>query len=157
MVNGVAQVNVFGSQKYAVRIGLDPRKLANLKIGLDEVEQSLGAWNVNLPTGGLEGKNQAFTIQVSGQLYNAKAFQDVVIAYREAGPGTLARRSLRSRTASRTTRLRPGSTPKKKTARGHHSGHTSGSPAPTPSRWSTTSNSCSPSCTGSCPVGSASI
>ena len=86
MVNGVAQVNVYGSQKYAVRIGLDPRKLANLKIGLDEVEQSLGAWNVNLPTGGLEGKNQAFTIQVSGQLYNAKAFQDVVIAYREQAP-----------------------------------------------------------------------
>ncbi len=86
MVNGVAQVNVYGSQKYAVRIGLDPHQLASRRIGLDEVEQALGSWNVNLPTGGLQGKNQAFTIQVGGQLYNAAQFQQLVVAYRDGAP-----------------------------------------------------------------------
>ena len=90
MVSGVAQVNVYGSQKYAVRVGLDPRKLASLKIGLDEVEQVLGAWNVNLPTGGLEGENQSFTILVSGQLYNAEAFRQLVVAYRGGAPVRLS-------------------------------------------------------------------
>ncbi len=90
MVSGVAQVNVYGSQKYAVRVGLDPRKLASLKIGLDEVEQVLGQWNVNLPTGGLEGESQSYTIQVSGQLYNAEAFRQLVVAYRNGAPVRLA-------------------------------------------------------------------
>lgn len=90
MVSGVAQVNVYGSQKYAVRVGLDPRKLASLRIGLDEVEQVLGAWNVNLPTGGLEGESQSFTILVSGQLYNAEAFRQLVVAYRGGAPVRLS-------------------------------------------------------------------
>ena len=86
MVNGVAQVNVYGSQKYAVRVGLDPHQLASRRIGLDEVEQALGSGNVNLPTGGLQGKNQAFTIQVGGQLYNAAQFKQLVVAYRNGAP-----------------------------------------------------------------------
>ncbi len=90
MVSGVAQVNVYGSQKYAVRVGLNPRKLASLKIGIDEVEQVLGAWNVNLPTGGLEGESQSFTILVSGQLYNAEAFRQLVVAYRGGAPVRLS-------------------------------------------------------------------
>ena len=90
MVSGVAQVNVYGSQKYAVRVGLYPRKLASLKIGLDEVEQVLGEWNVNLPTGGLQGESQSYTIQVSGQLYNAAAFRKLVVAYRGGAPVRLS-------------------------------------------------------------------
>ena len=90
MVNGVAQVNVYGSQKYAVRIGLDPYKLASLKIGLDDVEQVLGEWNVNLPTGGLQGESQSFTILVNGQLYNAEAFRSLVVAFREGTPVRLS-------------------------------------------------------------------
>ena len=86
MVNGVAQVNVYGSQKYAVRVGLDPQKLASLHIGLDEVEAALGSGNVNLPTGGLDGANQAFTIQVNGQLYNAAAFKKLIVVYRDGAP-----------------------------------------------------------------------
>jgi len=58
MINGVAQVQVFGSQKYAVRVRLDPRALATRKIGLDEVGTALGNGNVNIPTGTLDGKNQ---------------------------------------------------------------------------------------------------
>ena len=90
MVSGVAQVNVYGSQKYAVRVGLDPLKLASLKIGLDEIEQALGAWNVNLPTGGLQGESQSFTILVSGQLYNAEAFRQLVVASRGGAPVRLS-------------------------------------------------------------------
>ncbi len=90
MVSGVAQVNVYGSQKYAVRVGLDPRKLASLKIGLDEIEQALGEWNVNLPTGGLQGESQSYTILVSGQLYNAEAFRQLVVASRGGAPVRLS-------------------------------------------------------------------
>src|SRR5512139_3788018 len=67
MINGVAQVSVFGSQKYAVRVQLDPTALANRKIGIDEVSAALARSNVNLPTGGLQGERQAFTIQATGQ------------------------------------------------------------------------------------------
>ncbi len=56
MISGVAQVMVYGSQKYAVRVDLDPRLLASRSIGLDEVAAALASWNVNLPTGGLQGK-----------------------------------------------------------------------------------------------------
>ena len=71
MISGVAQVQVFGSQKYAVRAQLDPRALASRKIGIDEVGNALALGNVNLPTGTLQGDKQAFTIQATGQLYNA--------------------------------------------------------------------------------------
>jgi HAE1 family hydrophobic/amphiphilic exporter-1 len=90
MVNGVAQVQVFGSQKFAVRVQLDPKALASRKIGLDEVAASLGNWNVNLPTGGLQGAKQAFTIQASGQLYNANDFKPLVVAYRGGAPVRLS-------------------------------------------------------------------
>jgi HAE1 family hydrophobic/amphiphilic exporter-1 len=86
MINGVAQVQVFGSQKYAVRVQLDPKALTSRKIGLDEVASALDKWNVNLPTGGLQGAKQAFTIQASGQLYDADAFKPLVVAYRGGAP-----------------------------------------------------------------------
>ncbi len=86
MVNGVAQVLVYGSQKYAVRVQLDPRALASRKIGIDEVAAALDKWNVNLPTGGLQGASQAFTIQATGQLYDADAFKPLIVAYRGGAP-----------------------------------------------------------------------
>jgi len=86
MINGVAQVQVFGSQKYAVRVQLDPRALTSRKIGLDEVAAALDKWNVNLPTGGLQGARQAFTIQASGQLFDAEAFKPLIVAYRGGAP-----------------------------------------------------------------------
>src|SRR3989441_12968681 len=60
MVNGVAQVFVFGPQTYAVRVQLDPNALASRGIGIDEVEQAVQKGNVNLPTGTLQGKSQSF-------------------------------------------------------------------------------------------------
>jgi len=90
MVNGVAQVLVYGSQKYAVRVQLDPKALASRKIGIDEVAAALDKWNVNLPTGGLQGAKQAFTIQATGQLYNATAFKPLIVAYRGGAPVRLS-------------------------------------------------------------------
>ncbi|RJQ49654.1 MAG: efflux RND transporter permease subunit [Nitrospiraceae bacterium] len=82
MIKGVAQVLIYGPQKYAVRVQLDPGVLANRKIGIDEIAVALARWNVNLPAGGLQGDRQAFTIQASGQLYNAEAFKPMIVAYR---------------------------------------------------------------------------
>jgi HAE1 family hydrophobic/amphiphilic exporter-1 len=86
IIKGVAQVLVYGSQKYAVRVQLDPRALAIRKIGTDEVASALARWNVNLPTGGLQGDRQAFTIQATGQLYNAEAFKPLIVTYRNDSP-----------------------------------------------------------------------
>src|SRR6185369_473615 len=77
---------VFGSQKYAVRVKLDPSALASRKIGIDEVGSALTRWNVNIPTGQLDGKSQSFTIQATGQLYNAAAYRPMVVAYRNGSP-----------------------------------------------------------------------
>ena len=54
-ISGVAQVTIFGSQKYAVRVQVDPRALAARGIGLDEGEQAIARVNVNKPTGTLYG------------------------------------------------------------------------------------------------------
>jgi HAE1 family hydrophobic/amphiphilic exporter-1 len=86
MISGVAQVQVFGSQKYAVRAQLDPRALANRKIGIDDVGNALALGNVNLPTGILEGQKQAFTIQATGQLYHAEDYRPLIVAYRNGSP-----------------------------------------------------------------------
>lgn len=86
MISGVAQVQVFGSQKYAVRVRLDPQALANRKIGIDEVSSALARSNVNLPTGGLQGDKQAFTIQATGQLFNAEVYKPIIVAYRNGSP-----------------------------------------------------------------------
>jgi len=86
MVNGVAQVSVFGSQQYAVRIQVDPNKLAAYNLGIDQVEQAVEAGNVNQPLGTLYGRHQAFTVQASGQLKNAAAFRPMIVAYRNGNP-----------------------------------------------------------------------
>ena len=68
MVSGVASVQVFGAQKYAVRVQVDPDELAAHGIGIDEVQHAIQASNTNLPTGRLDGDKQAFTIQSNGRL-----------------------------------------------------------------------------------------
>src|SRR5436309_395871 len=86
MVSGVAQVQVFGAQKYAVRAQLDPRKLAIHQIGLDEVESAITNANVNLPTGTLYGHSTAYTVQATGQLLNAAQYRPLIVAYRNGSP-----------------------------------------------------------------------
>jgi hydrophobic/amphiphilic exporter-1 (mainly G- bacteria), HAE1 family len=86
MVSGVAQVSVFGAQKYAVHAKLDPKALASRQIGIDEVENAIQNGNVNLPTGILYGTHQAFTIQANGQLTKASEYGPLVVAYRNGAP-----------------------------------------------------------------------
>src|SRR5438094_3168705 len=85
-ISGVAQVLVFGAQKFAVRVQVDPNALATRGIGIDEVEQAVAAANVNLPTGTLYGAHQAVTLQATGQLNDAEAYRPVIVAYRNGSP-----------------------------------------------------------------------
>ncbi|MBD5607236.1 MAG: efflux RND transporter permease subunit, partial [Desulfovibrio sp.] len=86
MISGVAQVVVYGQKKYAVRVQLDPDALATRGLGIDEVADAVAAANSMLPTGSLEGPRQASAIKSSGQLFNAKAFEDIIVAYRDGAP-----------------------------------------------------------------------
>ena len=86
MVDGVAQVQVYGAQKYAVRIQLDPRKLVNRGIGIDEVSRAIEEGNVNQPTGTLYGNKQAFVIDVNGQLTEAKLYRQLIVTYQNGSP-----------------------------------------------------------------------
>jgi hydrophobic/amphiphilic exporter-1 (mainly G- bacteria), HAE1 family len=86
MVSGVAQVQVMGAQKYAVRVKLDPNALATRGIGIDEAQQAVQKANVNLPTGTLYGPDKAFTVQATGQLTTAEAYRPIIVAYRNGSP-----------------------------------------------------------------------
>ena len=89
-VSGVAQVQVYGPQKYAVRVQLDPSQLASRGIGIDEVSAAVQKANVNLPTGVLFGPLTSFTVQASGQLTEAAAYRPVIVAYRDGSPVRLS-------------------------------------------------------------------
>src|SRR5664279_1056379 len=82
MVDGVAQVQVYGSAKYAVRVQVDPNELATRQIGLNEIDDALRNWNVNIPTGTLYGPNQAYNIQANGQLMRAADYRPLIVAYK---------------------------------------------------------------------------
>ncbi|MBV9507762.1 MAG: efflux RND transporter permease subunit, partial [Acidobacteriia bacterium] len=83
---GVAQVNVFGQAKYAVRAQLDPNLLASRNISIDEVNDALTKHNVNLPTGILWGQHWAYTVEANGQLNTAEAYRPLIVAYRNGSP-----------------------------------------------------------------------
>jgi hydrophobic/amphiphilic exporter-1 (mainly G- bacteria), HAE1 family len=85
-INGVAQVNVFGQAKYAVRVQLDPGLLTARNISIDEIADALGKHNVNLPTGILWGPHWAYTVQANGQLGTAAAYRPMIVAYRKGSP-----------------------------------------------------------------------
>ncbi len=87
---GVAQVVVYGSQKYAVRVQVDPQKLAAMDIGIDEAAKAIQDRNVNLPVGVINGPRQAITIQSSGQLTSAGRYSDAIVAYRQGNPVRLS-------------------------------------------------------------------
>ena len=86
MVSGVSRVQVYGEQKYAVRVQVDPDKLAAHNIGIDEVQRAIASSNTNLPTGRLDGDKQAFTIESSGGLLNAAAYRPIIVACRNGAP-----------------------------------------------------------------------
>ncbi len=86
MISGVAQVQVYGSQKYAVRVQLDPKALATRSIGVDEAVTAIQRGNSNLPTGTLFGPNQAFTVESNGQLLRAPDYRPIIVTYRNGFP-----------------------------------------------------------------------
>jgi hydrophobic/amphiphilic exporter-1 (mainly G- bacteria), HAE1 family len=85
-ISGVAQVQVFGSQKYAVHVQVDPNAMATRGIGIDEVQHAIERGNVNLPMGTLFGNHQSFTVQANGQLFDAAAYEPLIVAYRNGAP-----------------------------------------------------------------------
>ncbi len=97
MVSGVAGVNVFGAQKFAVRIDVDPTQLASRQIGIDQVAQAIAGANVNRPTGTLYGPKRNFVVQTSGQLMAAEEYRPIPVAYRNGSPVRLERSRQRLR------------------------------------------------------------
>ena len=86
MVSGVAQVQVHGSQKYAVRVQVDPQALASRKIGIDEVYAAIQAGNVNMPSGDMQGEYRSYTLQANGQLLRADAYGPLIVTWRNGSP-----------------------------------------------------------------------
>ncbi|HLZ46456.1 MAG TPA: efflux RND transporter permease subunit [Gemmatimonadales bacterium] len=85
-VDGVAQVQVFGSAKYAVRIQVDPKALASRGISLDEVTNAVSSGNPNLPTGTLWGPQRAYTVMADGSISSAPEFRKLAVAYQNGAP-----------------------------------------------------------------------
>ena len=86
MVSGVSRVQVFGEQKYAVRVQVDPDKMAAFNMGIDDVQKAIASANTNLPTGQLDGPKQAFTIESSGALLKAANYRPIIVAWRNGTP-----------------------------------------------------------------------
>src|SRR5438876_1236966 len=86
MISGVAQVQVYGSQKYAVRLQLDPLAMASRGVGINDVADAVQNANVNLPVGNLYGSREAFTVQANGQLLDAAAYAPLIVTYRNGSP-----------------------------------------------------------------------
>lgn len=86
MINGVAQVTVYGAKKYAVRIQLDPELLAARGIGIDEVAAAVRKGNVNLPVGSVSGPQREWVVQSSGQLTSAEQYRPLIVAWKDGSP-----------------------------------------------------------------------
>ena len=82
-VPGVAQVQVFGSQKYALRLYLDPAKLQSRGLTFADVITAVQSANANLPSGTLDGRNRAYTVKAPAALAGAADFGDIIVAYRD--------------------------------------------------------------------------
>ncbi len=85
-IEGVAQVNVYGSKRYAVRVSVQPDALALRNIGLDELSAVLRGANVNTPVGTLDGPRQTLMLQANRQLRNAADFADLIVSNRGGNP-----------------------------------------------------------------------
>jgi hydrophobic/amphiphilic exporter-1 (mainly G- bacteria), HAE1 family len=83
---GVAQVGVFGSQKYAVRVEANPAALAARGIAMEDLQRALAQANSNVPVGALAGPDQQFTLAATGQLAQAELYKPLIVAYRNGSP-----------------------------------------------------------------------
>ena len=85
-IKGVAQVQFWGQQKYAVRVQIDPRKLVTKNVGFDDIDRAIKGGNTNLPTGSLSGPNKEMSIKTTGNLASAQGYNDIVVAWRNGAP-----------------------------------------------------------------------
>jgi len=85
-LNGVAQVQVYGQKRYAVRVRVNPDLLTARNISLDELMGAIRSANANSPVGVLDGPKQMLTIEANRQLKNAAEFADLIIASRNNTP-----------------------------------------------------------------------
>ena len=90
MLSGVAQVNVFGAQKYAVRVKLRPQQLAARQIGVNDVVNAVATANSTIPAGTLYTPQRTWAIRDNGRLLDAAGFAELVVAYRDGAPVHLA-------------------------------------------------------------------
>ncbi len=86
MIDGVSQVQVYGAQKYAVRVQLDPASLADRQLGIDQVASAIAAGNPNTPVGTIYGPDNSLTLKTNAQLANAASFRPLILAYRNGAP-----------------------------------------------------------------------
>lgn len=86
MVSGVAEVDLYGSQKFAVRVKVDPRELASRGIPLEDVEAAITAANSNEATGTLDTGSKSRTVEATGQLRRAEDFRELIVSYRDGFP-----------------------------------------------------------------------
>ncbi|MGP1613544.1 MAG: efflux RND transporter permease subunit, partial [Pollutimonas bauzanensis] len=85
-IEGVGLVNIFGQQKPAIRIQVDPAKLAALGLSLEEIRGVIAETTVNQPKGTIDGSRQSFTVYTNDQLLDAGSWNDMVLAYRNGSP-----------------------------------------------------------------------
>ncbi|MGZ8267850.1 MAG: efflux RND transporter permease subunit, partial [Burkholderiales bacterium] len=90
MISGVSQVLIFGSQRYAIRVYLDPEALSKRGLGLDKVVSAIQNANSNLPAGVLQGTTRNFTVKSSGKLVRAANFNELIVAYQDGMPVRLS-------------------------------------------------------------------
>ena len=85
-LDGVAQVQIFGQKRYAVRVRVLPDALSSRNLSLDELTAALRAANANTPVGTIDGAQQTLTLQANRQLRNAQEFADLIVANRNGSP-----------------------------------------------------------------------
>ncbi len=85
-LNGVAQVNIMGEQKPAIRVQVDPAKLASLGLSLSDVSGVISSATVNTPKGSLNGPHQSLSIYANDQILKAEPYNDLILAYRNGAP-----------------------------------------------------------------------
>jgi len=85
-ITGVGQVGVWGEQKPAIRVQIDPGKVANLGMGLDDVRAQLQSYTVNGPKGTFDGARRSVTVYDNDQIFNAEDWKNVIVAYRNGAP-----------------------------------------------------------------------
>ncbi|RCW77850.1 efflux RND transporter permease subunit [Phyllobacterium bourgognense] len=85
-VSGVAQVSVFGQQKPAVRVQVDPRKIADLGLSLEDIRSAIIATTTDAPKGSIQGALRTYTLYDNDQLLAAGPWNNAIIAYRNGAP-----------------------------------------------------------------------